>query len=94
MLMTHFIWQTGLKPLSVTNAKNGAIHPFSHSYNAGQVLQCRQVGEGNMERYNQFIETSRSSLGVVPGDLVDVAAWGIVPCVSKIDTLGHFHSLL
>jgi len=25
---------------------------------------------------------------------VDVAAWGIVPCVSKIDTLGLFHSLL
>ncbi len=30
----------------------------------------------------------RSSLGVVLGDLVDVATWGIVPCVSKIDTLG------
>jgi hypothetical protein len=26
-------------------------------------------------------------LGVVLGDLVDVAAWGNVPCVSKIDTL-------
>ncbi len=50
--------------------------------------QCRQVGAGNMERYNQFIEACRSSLGVVLGDLVDVAAWGIVPCVSKIDTLG------
>ena len=49
--------------------------------------QCRQVGAGNMERYNQFIEACRSSLGVVLGDLVDVAAWGIVPCVSKIDTL-------
>ncbi len=42
------------------------------------------VGAGNMERYNQFIEASRSSLGVVLGDLVDVAAWGIVPCVCKI----------
>jgi len=52
-------------------------HPFSHSYNAGKVLQCRQVGAGNMERYNQFIEASRSSLGVVLGDLVDVA------CVSN-----------
>ena len=49
---------------------------------------------GNMERYNQFIEASRSSLGVVLGDLVDVVARGIVPCVSKIDTLGLFHSLL
>jgi hypothetical protein len=28
------------------------------------------------------------------GDLVDVDAWGIVPCVSKIDTLGLFLSLL
>ena len=26
-------------------------------------------------------------LGVVLGDLVDVAVWGNVPCVSKIDTL-------
>ncbi len=33
-------------------------------------------------------------LGVVLGDLVDIAAWGIVPCVSKVDTLGLFHSLL
>ena len=28
------------------------------------------------------------------GDLVDVTAWGIVPCVSKIDMLGLFLSLL
>ena len=28
------------------------------------------------------------------GDLVDVAVWGNVPCVSKIDTLGLFLSLL
>jgi hypothetical protein len=27
MLMTHFIWQTVLKPLSGMNAKNGAITP-------------------------------------------------------------------
>ena len=32
-------------------------------------------------------------LGVVLGDLVGVATFGIVPCVSKIDTLGLFHSL-
>ena len=88
MLMTHFIWQTVLKPLSVYECQERSNHPFSHSYNAGKVLQCRQVGAGNMGRYNQFIEASRSSLGVVLGDLVDVAAWGIVPCVSKIDTLG------
>ena len=27
MLLTHFIWQTDLKPLSGTNAKNGVITP-------------------------------------------------------------------
>jgi hypothetical protein len=27
MLLTHFIWQTDLKQLSGTNAKNGAITP-------------------------------------------------------------------
>jgi hypothetical protein len=27
MLLTHFIWQTVLNPLSGTNAKNGAITP-------------------------------------------------------------------
>jgi len=27
MLLAHFIWQTVLKPLSGTNAKNGAITP-------------------------------------------------------------------
>ena len=84
MLLTHFIWQTVLKPLSVYEYQERSNHPFSHSYNAGKVLQGRQVGAGNMERYNQFIEASRSSLGVVLGDLVDVAAWGIVPSVYKI----------
>jgi hypothetical protein len=38
--------------------------------------------------------TGLSSWRIVLGDLVDVAAWGIVPCVFKIDTLGLFHSLL
>jgi hypothetical protein len=92
MLLTHFIWQTVLKPLSGTNAllillidqyectthtthrsthtthtthqcQERSSHPFSHSYNADEVLQCRQVGAGNMERYNQFIEVCRSSRG-------------------------------
>jgi hypothetical protein len=43
---------------------------------------------GNMERYTIFIEVSWSSLGVVLGDLVDVSAWGIISCVSKINTFG------
>jgi hypothetical protein len=55
MLLTHFIWQTDLKPLSVTNAKNGAIPPsltptmhiiHARCYKAsewvGGSLQCRR----------------------------------------------------
>jgi uncharacterized membrane protein YqjE len=33
-------------------------------------------------------KSALSSWLVVLGDLVDVDAWGNVPCVSKIDTLG------
>ena len=81
MLMTRFIWQTVLKPLSVTDAKNGANTPsLIPTMEAGHY--SIQVGAVNMERYNQFIEVSRSSLGVVLGDVVDVAAWGIVPCLN------------
>ena len=53
--MTHFIWQTDLKPLSGTNAKNGAIPPsltptmhiiHARCYKAsewvGGSLQCRR----------------------------------------------------
>jgi hypothetical protein len=55
MLLTHFIWQTDLKPLSGTNAKNGAITPsltptmhiiHARCYKAsewvGGSLQCRR----------------------------------------------------
>ena len=82
MLLTHFIWQTDLKPLSGTNAKNGAI-PLSltwtiHTGHARCYKASEWVGEFTVQaRY----------LGVVLGDLVDVAVWGNVPCVSKIDTL-------
>ena len=54
-LLTHFIWQTDLKPLSGTNAKNGAIPPsltptmhiiHARCYKAsewvGGSLQCRR----------------------------------------------------
>jgi hypothetical protein len=76
MLMTRFIWQTVLKPLSVTDAKNGANTPsLIPTMEAGHY--SIQVGAVNMERYNQFIEASRSSLGVVLGDLVDVGTWGV-----------------
>ena len=39
MLMTHFIWQTVLKPLSVTNAKNGEQSPFLAYRGYKQVMQ-------------------------------------------------------
>ena len=38
MLLTHVIWQTDLKPLSGTNAKNGAI-PFLSLGRCIQVMQ-------------------------------------------------------
>ena len=50
MLMTHFICQTVLKPSSVYEWQERSNHPFSHSYNAGKVLQCRQVGGGGRTR--------------------------------------------
>jgi hypothetical protein len=46
MLMTHFIWQTVLKPLSVTDTKNGAITPSltptmqARCYNAGKWVRA------------------------------------------------------
>ena len=144
MLLTHFIWQTVLKPLSGTNAKNGAITPsltptihtiHARCYKAsecgeggggggtnrqGNKCVCGWGGAGGGEgvggnrtmriqgdghQHNHLrrlacllacyngpaftrLSLCRGSLGVVLGDLVDVAAWGIVPCVSKIDTLG------
>ncbi len=52
MLMTRFIWQTVLKPLSVTDAKNGANTPsLIPTMEAGHY--SIQVGAVNMERYNQ-----------------------------------------
>jgi hypothetical protein len=60
-----------LKPLSGTNAKNGAITPSltptmqARCYNAGKRVRATRRG------YNQFIEACRSSLGVVLGDHVD-----------------------
>ena len=41
-----------------------------------------------MERYNQFIEVCRRSLGVVHGDLVDVAACACACAVDLVDVAG------
>ena len=90
MLLTHFIWQTDLKPLSGTNAKNGAITPsltptmhiiHARCYKAsewvGGSLQCR-----------------RGILVILWMLLVDVACVGIVVCISKIDMLGGWVCLV
>ena len=41
-----------------------------------------------MERYNQFIEACRSSLGVVLGDLVDGAACSCACAGDLVDVVG------
>ena len=74
-------------PLSVTDDKQrDRKHPFSSP-------QCSQ---GNMGVGGWVGGWGGGGyvFGVVFGDRVDVVAWGIVPCVSKVDTLGLFHSLL
>jgi hypothetical protein len=80
MLLTHFIWQTDLKPLSGTNAKNGAITPsltptmhiiHARCYKAsewvGGSLQCR-----------------RGILVILWMSLVDVAVGDLVTCMSFV----------
>ena len=80
MLLTHFIWQTDLKPLSGTNAKNGAITPsltptmhiiHARCYKAsewvGGSLQCRQ-----------------GMLVILWMLLVDVAVGDLVTCMSFV----------
>jgi hypothetical protein len=78
--LTHFIWQTDLKPLSGTNAKNGAITPsltptmhiiHARCYKAsewvGGSLQCR-----------------RGILVILWMSLVDVAVGDLVTCMSFV----------
>jgi hypothetical protein len=57
MLLTHFIWQTVLKPLSGTNAKNGAITPSltptmqARCYDAGKWVLATWRGITNLSKY-------------------------------------------
>ena len=57
MLLTHFIWQTVLKPLSGTNAKNGAITPFltptmqARCDDAGKWVWATWRGITNLSQY-------------------------------------------
>jgi hypothetical protein len=88
--MTRFIWQTVLKLLSVTDAKNGAITPSLIP------LQCRyrqDLDGGTKHRTNVYAACIG---GVVCLSLDICKVWRIIPCVYKIYTLGQFqfHSLL
>ena len=65
MLLTHVIWQTDLKPLSVTNAKNGAIPlsltPTIHAIHA----RCDKVSEwvgGSFPVRNSFASYGASAV--------------------------------
>jgi len=57
MLMTHIIWQTVWKPLSVTDAKNGAITPsltptmHVRCYNAGRWVRATWRGITNSSKH-------------------------------------------
>jgi hypothetical protein len=57
MLLTHFIWQTVLKQLSGTNAKNGAITPSLtptmqvRCYNAGKWVRATWRGITNLLKH-------------------------------------------
>ena len=57
MLLTHFIWQTVLKPLSGMNAKNGAITPSltptmqARCYNAGKWVRATWRGITNSSKH-------------------------------------------
>ena len=85
MLLTHFIWQTVLKPLSGTNAKNGAITPsltptiHTIQYMQGvtkQVSVVRDGGGGTNRQGNKCVcGWGGVGLGGRGGE--------IVPCVSK-----------
>ena len=86
MLQTHVIWQTELKPLSGTNAKNGAITPSLILTVHTSHTRCDKVSEW----VGGSLQCSRWILLI----LWMLLRVGIVPCVSKIDTLGLFLSLL
>ena len=73
-------------PLSVTDDKQRDRNlPFSSSYSAGRVMVLFKTnmlgGEGGISKLFWCSNTA------VIVDLVDAAAWGIVPCVIKIYTL-------
>ena len=65
MLLTHVIWQTDLKPLSVTNAKNGALPlsltPTIHAIHARCDKASEWVG-GSFPVRNSFASYGASTV--------------------------------
>ena len=65
MLLTHVIWQTDLKPLSVTNAKNGALPlsltPTIHAIHARCDKASEWVG-GSFPVRNSFASYGASAV--------------------------------
>ena len=65
MLLTHFIWQTDLKPLSGTNAKNGAIPP--------SLTPTMYIIHARCNKASEWVGGSLQCKARYLGDLVDVA---------------------
>ena len=80
MLLTHFIWQTVLKPLSGTNAKNGAnppsLTPTMHTSHARCYKASEWVGGS--------LQCRRGILVILWMSLVDVAVGDLVTCMSFV----------
>ena len=74
MLLTHVIWQTDLKPLSVTNAKNGALPlsltPTIHTIHAICYKASEWVGGSLQCRRGMLVILWMSLVDVAVGDLV------------------------
>ena len=84
MLQIHVIWQTDLKPLSGTNAKNGAITPSLTPTMHTSHARCDKASEW----VGGSLQCKRGILVILWMSLVDVAVGGLVTCMStKIYTL-------
>ena len=65
MLLTNFIWQTDLNPLSGTNAKNGAITP-SH-------ILTMHTSHARCDKASEWVGGEFTVKARYLGDFVDVA---------------------
>ena len=80
MLLTHFIWQTDLKPLSGTNAKNGAITPSLTPTMHTSHARCDKASEW----VGGSLQCRRGILVILWMSFVDVAVGDLVTCMSFV----------